>query len=313
MSKMVRPSLAAVRVLRDGLLLTALKPCRRFRWVVDPSGERSQRARVDESGGLPQQRLMEYGSVFGHGAYLCPDTPRITAQGADHFERSYGGLRDRAARRTVEDFRTNRYDKRTGVLELTEPQTEAHRRLVAHYSRFFSEPTTKHGLRPNAITDRDDLAALTAFFGWTAWAGAAERPGHNYSYTNNWPPEPRLDNEPTANVIVWAVLSLIALLGGIGLLFAAFGRWNILGWHGREQASLSFRAPGDVALTPAQRACAWFFFVMAACSCSRASAPPRSTTARELDRFFGINLAELCPQPDANLEVQLDTSGARRS
>ena len=137
------------------------------------------------------------------------------------------------------------------MLELTEPQAEAHRRLVAHYSRFFSEPTTKHGLRPDAITDRDDLAALTAFFGWTAWAGAAERPGHNYSYTNNWPPEPRVDNKPTANVIVWSVLSLIALLGGIGLLFAAFGRWNILGWHGREQASLSFRTPGDVALTPA--------------------------------------------------------------
>ena len=29
-----------------------------------------------------------------------------------------------------------------------------HRRLVGHYSRFFSEPTTKHGLRKKAITDR---------------------------------------------------------------------------------------------------------------------------------------------------------------
>ena len=73
-----------------------------------------------------------------------------------------------------------------------------------------------------------------------------------------------MENEPTANVVVWSVLSLIALLGGIGLLFAAFGRWNFLGWRGREQATLSFRTPGDVALTPAQRACAWFFLVMAA-------------------------------------------------
>ena len=55
------------------------------------------------------------------------------------------------------------------------------------------------------------------------------RPGHNYSYTNNWPPEPRVDNRPTANVIVWSVLSLIALLGGIGLLFGAFGRWALPG------------------------------------------------------------------------------------
>ena len=33
---------------------------------------------------------------------------------------------------------------------------------------------------------------------------------------------------------------------------------------GRDQATLTFRSPGDVALTPAQRATAWFFLMMAA-------------------------------------------------
>ena len=97
-------------------------------------------------------------------------------------------------------------------------------------------------------------------------------------------------------MIVWSVLSLIALLGGIGLLFAAFGRWNILGWHGREQASLSFRKPGDVALTPAQRACAWFFFVMAALFVIQVLVGAASQHYRaELASFFGINIAELFP------------------
>ena len=41
-------------------------------------------------------------------------------------------------------------------------------------------------------------------------------------------------------MIVWSVLSLIALLGGIGLLFGAFGRWDFLGWRRREQQTLSF-------------------------------------------------------------------------
>ncbi|MDQ5831446.1 MAG: nitric-oxide reductase large subunit, partial [Actinomycetota bacterium] len=181
--------------------------------VVDRTGELIYTERDVERGQevFLNNGLMEYGSVFGHGAYLGPDyTADYLRRASNHVKRSHGGERsDRAARRTIDDFRTNRYDKRTGVLVLTEPQAEAHRRLVAHYSRFFSEPTTKHGLRPDAITDREDLAALTAFFGWTAWAGAAERPGHNYSYTNNWPPEPRVDNKPTANVIVWSVLSLI--------------------------------------------------------------------------------------------------------
>ena len=211
--------------------------------------------------------LMEYGSVFGHGAYLGPDFTADYLRRSSNFVRArYGGAgSDAAARQTIEDFRTNRYDKATGTLTLTAPQAEAHRRLVGHYSRFFSEPTTKHGLRPDAITDRDRAAAADRVL---RLDGVGRRrpsgPGHNYSYTNNWPPEPRVDNRPTANVIVWSVLSLIALLGGIGILFGVFGRWRFLGWHGREQATLSFRAPGDVALTPAQRACAWFFFVMAA-------------------------------------------------
>jgi nitric oxide reductase subunit B len=242
--------------------------------------------------------LMEYGSVFGHGAYLGPDyTADYLRRSSDLVRAQLGGARsDRATQETIQQFRTNRYDEDSGILTLTREQALAHERLVGHYSRFFSDPSGETGLRPRAITDRRELRQLTAFFGWTAWAGAAERPGHNYSYTNNWPPEPRVDNKPTANVIVWSVLSLIALLGGIGLLFAAFGRWRFMGWHGREQATLSFRTPGDVALTPGQRATAWFFFVMAALFLIQALVGSASQHYRaELESFFGIPLAEWFP------------------
>ena len=242
--------------------------------------------------------LMEYGSVFGHGAYLGPDyTADYLRRASNSVTRGLGGTgSDRAARQTVETFKTNRYDERTGTLTLTAEQTLAHRQLVGYYSRFFSEPTSKNGLRPRAVTDPNDLADLTAFFGWTAWAGAAERPGKNYSYTNNWPPEPRVDNRPTANVVVWSVLSLIALLGGIGILFGVFGRWGFLGWQGREQATLSFRKPGDVALTPAQRACAWFFFVMAALFLIQTFVGAASQHYRaEIAGFFGFDLAQVLP------------------
>ncbi len=97
-------------------------------------------------------------------------------------------------------------------------------------------------------------------------------------------------------MLVWCVVSLIALLGGIGLLFAAFGRWNFLGWRGREQATLSFRAPGDVALTPAQRATAWFFFVMAALFLLQTLVGAASQHYRaDLGYFFGIDLAQVLP------------------
>jgi nitric oxide reductase subunit B len=232
--------------------------------------------------------LMEYGSAFGHGAYLGPDFT------ADYLRRSSNLLK---RSHSVAELRANRYDEMTRTLTLIPAQAAAFRRLVPHYSRFFSDPTTRHGLRAKAITDPVELRQLTAFFAWTAWAASTNRPGHNYSYTNNWPPEPRVANKPTANVLVWSVLSLIALLGGIGLLFAAFGRWGRnLGWHGREQATLSFRSPGDVALTPAQRATAWFFFVMAALFLIQTFVGAASQHYRaEIDGFFGFDLAKLFP------------------
>src|SRR4051794_24381015 len=243
--------------------------------------------------------LMEYGSAFGHGAYLGPDfTADYLRRQANIVKQAYGGDRsDSAGRRTIVDLRTNRYDKGTGTLRLTAPQTQAFRRLVPYYSAYFSDPKTEHGLRPKAITDRTELRQLTAFFAWTAWAASTNRPGHDYSYTNNWPSEPRVENEPTANVIVWSVLSLIALLGGIGILFGAFGRWGRnLGWHGREQATLSFRSPGDVALTPGQRATAWFFFVMAALFLLQTFVGAASQHYRaEIDNFFGVDLAKVLP------------------
>ena len=243
--------------------------------------------------------LMEYGSVFGHGAYLGPDyTADYLRRSSESVQESFGGAEsDSAAQATIEDMRTNRYDEETDTLTLSAGQEAAFEELVPYYSDFFSEPETIHGLRAEAITDPTELRQLTSFFAWTAWAAAAERPGHDYSYTNNWPPEPRVDNKPTANVIVWSVLSLIALLGGIGLLFGAIGRWGRnLGWHGREQATLSFRSPGDVALTPAQRATAWFFFTMAALFVIQTFVGAAAQHYRaEIDNFFGIDLAQAFP------------------
>ncbi len=62
--------------------------------------------------------LMEYGSVFGHGAYLGPDFT------ADYLRRAallvldaHGGAKsDSANRLTVDEFKTNRYDARSDTL-----------------------------------------------------------------------------------------------------------------------------------------------------------------------------------------------------
>ena len=241
--------------------------------------------------------LMEYGSIFGHGAYLGPDfTADYLHRSSQSVRDQLGGTRsDSARQRTIDQFQTNRYDSDTKTLPLSAQQARAFEELDRHYLAFFDSPTTRYGLRPRPIENPEQVRQLTAFFAWSAWAASTRRPGHNYSYTNNWPPEPLVGNTPSADVLVWSVVSLIALLGGIGILFAAFGRWR-LGWQGREQATLSFRAPGDVALTPAQRATAWFFFVMAALFLLQTLVGAASQHYRaELGGFFGIDIAQVLP------------------
>ena len=242
--------------------------------------------------------LMEFGSIFGHGAYLGPDfTADYLHRSAELVQDSYGGAGDaEAVQRTREEFKTNTYDEATGVLTISAAQADAFEELQGHYGRTLGAPEGRNGLRPDAITDPEDLRRLTAYFAWSAWASSTNRPGEDYSFTNNWPPEPLVGNGPTGDTIVWSVISLIALLAGTGALFAAFGRWNWLGWHGRDRNELRFTDPQRVALTGTQRACAWFFLVMAVLFLLQTFMGALVEHYRaDLDSFFGLPLDKLLP------------------
>ena len=243
--------------------------------------------------------LQEYGSIMGHGGYLGPDyTAEYLRLSADHVgdELRSSGSADPTAG-VVEMMRTNRYDEASGTLQFTAEQVSAFEEIRDYYADYFGTDTTEHGLIPEVITDRQDIHDLTAFFGWTAWASAAERVGHDYSYTNNWPPEQRVDNGPTADILVWSAMSLIALLAGLGALFALYGRWSRkIGWHAAETPSLAFRQPGEVAITPSQRATAWFFLVVAVLFLGQALLGGAIEHYRaELSNFFGLDLAQILP------------------
>ena len=243
--------------------------------------------------------LQQYGSIVGHGGYLGPDyTAEYLRLSSEHVleDLRSQGVRDPSVA-LVEMMRDNRYDEASGTLVFTPEQARAFESIRAHYAEFFGVDTTEHGLIPSAITDPDQIHDLTAFFGWTAWAGAAERPGLDYSYTNNWPPEPMVENHPTAEVLVWSAMSLVALLGGLGLLFALYGRWSkTIGWHGSESPTLAFLQPGQVGITKAQKATAWFFLVVAVLFLIQLMVGGAIQHYRsDLTSFFGIDLAQVLP------------------
>ena len=243
--------------------------------------------------------LQEYGSIVGHGGYLGPDYT------AEYLRLSAEDIKDQLTEAGAQDpaeatsamLRENRYDEDTGELVFTPEQVAAFDAVEQHYADYFGEDSTKYGLIPKMITDDQEIHELTAFFSWTAWAAAAERPGHSYSYTNNWPSEPRVDNGPTADIVVWSGLSLVALLGGLGGLFALYGRWSRqIGWHATEQPALAFRQPGEVEITPAQKVTAYFFFVVALLFLGQSLLGGAIEHYRaDLAGFFGIDLARVLP------------------
>ena len=243
--------------------------------------------------------LMEYGSIFGHGAYLGPDfTADYLHRAADIATR---GVRRRSvrhgARQVIADFKTNRYDPESDTVTYTEAQAEAFDELVGYYAKYFGAESASKGLLPEAITDPAEIRQLTAYFAWSAWAGSTLRPDKDYTYTNNWPPEPLVGNTVTANVVVWSVLSLIVLLAGIGVLFAAFGRWGErLGWRGRQADTISFRPPDDVRSRRRSGRAPTSSSSSACCSsCRPWSVPPASTTAPTCPASSGSTWPGGCP------------------
>ncbi|WP_182903112.1 nitric-oxide reductase large subunit [Microbispora sp. H10830] len=269
------------------------------RLVVSESGQELYTGRdvADGQKVFLANGLMQYGSVLGHGGYLGPDyTADYLRRAATAALRARGGG-DRAGEQVRREFRANRYDPRSGVLTYTRAQADAFTALVGHYRDYFADPRTDKGLRPHAITDPRQVRQLTAFLSWTAWIASAERPGAVYSYTNNWPAEPLVGNAPTADTVLWSVVSLVALLVGIGALFGAVGRWGgHLGWRGRQAEAIDFRSPDQVALTPAQRVTAFFFLVVALLFLAQVLLGGATEHYRaDLTSFFGLNLAELLP------------------
>jgi nitric oxide reductase subunit B len=248
--------------------------------------------------------LMQLGTIFGHGAYLGPD---FTAQYLHHAAQAvlnfYGKPGDptpQAESRVRDEMKQNAYDPRSGILTYTPGQAYAFAQLAGFYGDYFGNPAKQTGPKRIHITDPAEVRRLTSYFSWAAWVSTTMRPGAGYSYTNNWPLEPLAGNRPTADAFLWSVLSLIALLGGTGLVFFIIGRYDLLGWHRADDEDpglkLKFRPPEEVRLTPSQRATAWYYLVVAGLFLLQGLLGGANAHYHvEPGGFYGLNLSEWLP------------------
>jgi nitric oxide reductase subunit B len=219
--------------------------------------------------------LMDNGTVWGHGAYLGPDFSAETlhqmgeSTAATLAKEQFGkplanlGVIETGSIRgqVAATLKINRFDPASGTLTLTAPEAVAYRAQIARWTGYFSDSSRNGGLKPNLITDPAELRDLTAFFCWTAWASVANRPGSDYSYTNNFPYDRDVGNVAPAGALLWSALSLIVLLGGIATVLLAFGKFDYLGWITRGHSAVPQITVGVA--SPGQRALVKFFVVVA--------------------------------------------------
>ena len=253
--------------------------------------------------------LMENGSIWGHGAYLGPDFSAsylhalglVTAESiaTQQYGQSYAAL-DEANRIAVEAevallLKQNRYADRSGVLTYTQPEADTYQSQQTAWAEYFVNPGRDAGLQAGLIHDPEEIRQLTAFFSWAAWASVADRPGRDYSYTNNFPYDPLVGNKASTDALLWSALSLIALLGGTAAVLFAFGRFNYLGWKGKKEHVHPQMLPGGET-TPSQRGTIKFFLIVALLLLAQGLAGALIAHYRaDPTSFYGLDLSGLLP------------------
>jgi nitric oxide reductase subunit B len=245
--------------------------------------------------------LMQYGTLFGHGAYLGPDFTaqylRVAGEKALIFYAQQHIPPAEATARVRSELKENSYNPGIDAIIFTPAQASAYREMIGYYRDWFGPIERQQGLRRPYLKDPEEVRRLTSYFSWAAWVTAARRPNTDHSYTNNWPPDDLAGNRPTPGVLMWSVISLVALLCGTGLMLFVFGRYEGLGWHAAEDfTAVELLPPEDAPLTPSQRTVAWFFLVVAGLFLLLGLLGGVNAHYHvERAGFYGFSLAELLP------------------
>ena len=255
----------------------------------------------------------QLGSIWGHGAYQAPDWSAdwlhreatalldvfAEAEGAASFAELSADrqavVRDRVAR----EMRRNTFDELTRTVTVSAARAEAMARTATHYDTLYGNDPALHALREdyamqeNVVPDASRRRALTAFFFWTSWAAATDRPGSTVTYTNNWPHEPLVNNRPTGANVLWSLFSVALLLAGVG----AVVWWNAFRREEEPRVEPPAIDPfGGLTLTPSMRAVAKYVAVVVALFCVQVGlgAVTAHYTVEGQD-FFGFPLSEYLP------------------
>ncbi len=180
---------------------------------------------VAGKGYFQQFDLMDYGSLLGMGAYMGPDFStefmhkRAESLYAYYANQEFGkAVKDLSKpelaavkARTIIDFKekTHLTESRTTY---TEASTLAFKANVAYIIDFLVNGDKERAWRGGVILE-NEAEKIAAFFDWSQLVASSQRTGTDLTWSNDWPPEPMLDQTVSWNahmVSLWEFLLLWA-------------------------------------------------------------------------------------------------------
>ncbi len=190
---------------------------------------------VAGKGYFQQFDLMDWGTILGMGAYMGPDfsTDFIHYRAEflnDFYARELYGKsaqqlseieRGAVKERVKQDFK-----KQTSLLEsgtvYTDASAAAYHKNVQYLVNLLVKGDRERAF-PGGIIRPEEAEKIAAFIDWSQLVASSLRPGTDRTWSNNWPPEPLLDQDVNFNshlISLWEFLILWTLT--IVVVFIAY-------------------------------------------------------------------------------------------
>ncbi|WP_283680299.1 cbb3-type cytochrome c oxidase subunit I [Lentilactobacillus sp. Marseille-Q4993] len=254
--------------------------------VVDQNGTEliSKHSLLSGQAVYEKYGLADYGTYLGNGSYIGPD---YTAQALHVY---LGGMNQYYAQKLYKkdfkqlsdlkqggikakvkkEIKVNRYDAAKKTLTLTSAQAAGLQKLQRYYKKEFVNNPEQAGLPKSMInqtkTDAfmykgNKIEQLTNFFFWGAWLSSTNRPGRDFTYTNNWPYDLDAGNVMPAEAMIWTAISVALLVVGVGVIIY-FQRRYQFDMDSRYLPNEPVKVNADVPITSSQRKFAKYFVIV---------------------------------------------------
>lgn len=190
---------------------------------------------VEGKGYFQQFDLMDWGTLLGMGAYMGPDfSTDFMHYRAEYLYNYYGkelfgkpNTELSAIERAAVKERVKQDVKRqTKLLEkgttYTTASGQAYHKNVAYLVDLLVNGDPERAF-PGGVIRKNEAKKIAAFIDWSQLVASSLRPGTERTWSNNWPPEPLLDQDVNFNshkISLWEFLILWTLT--IIVIFLAY-------------------------------------------------------------------------------------------